>query len=219
MAYNRRVKAMPRLLTSNAGVSRSSRQMVRPGSKPVLLLAVATARLALGFRGMPAPLGPRGTIGAMTLVRGSEFEADGELWGGYCDPFTPTPGRYRRTCRVVPRIHRLFIGYGDLEATMKASASAWKQLKWQMWIDGHPIDLPSFGTDVRKLYNVQGGGKNEFLREWSVILTGATPGTHLIRIEARAPPGQSMPPGRSPSGPDWDPRSVWRRVGRRLSRV
>jgi hypothetical protein len=174
---------------SHAVVTRPSQQVVRPGGRPVLLLAVAMALLAAGFRGMPAPVGPRGTIGAMTLVRGSEFEADGELWGGYCDPFTPTPGRYTRTCRVMPRIHRLFIGYGDLEPTMKASASAWKQLKWQMWLDGHTIDLPPFGTDVRKLYNVQGGGEDGFLREWSVILTGGTPGKHVIRYRSESPSG------------------------------
>jgi len=125
----------------------------------------------------------------MTLVRGSEYEADAELWGGFCEPFTPEPRRYNRTCSSVPRIHRLFIGYGDLEPTAKASASVWKRLKWDSWLDGRRIDLPRFGTSERTLYNVQGGGKNMILREWSVILTGATPGKHVIRYRSEGPSG------------------------------
>jgi hypothetical protein len=162
---------------------------VRRASLCVLLSAVTMALLAAGSRSSPPPTGPGGKIGAMTLVRGSEYEADAELWGGFCEPFTPEPRRYNRTCRVVPRIHRLFIGYGDLEPTMKASTSAWKQLKWNLWVDGHPIDLPRFGTSERTLYNVQGGGKNMILREWSVILTGATPGKHVIRYRTESPSG------------------------------
>jgi len=162
---------------------------VRGRSVCVLLLTVTMALLAAGFRSAPPRIGPGGKIGTMTLARGSEYEADAELWGGFCDPFTPNPGRYNRTCRAVPRIHRLFIGYGDLEPTVKASRSAWKQLRWSLWLDGHSVDLPRFGTDVRTLYNVQGGGKNAILREWSVILTGATPGKHVIRYRSESPAG------------------------------
>jgi hypothetical protein len=149
----------------------------------VLLLKVTTL-LAAGFRSTSPLVEPGGKIGTMTLVRGSEYEADAELWGGPCDPFTPTPGRYNRKCSV-PRIHRLFIGYGDLEPTMKASISAWKTLKWQLWLDGRPVDLAPFGTDVRKLQ----GGENGFLREWSIILTGETPGKHVLRWRSEAPSG------------------------------
>jgi hypothetical protein len=72
---------------------------------------------------------------------------------------------------------------------MKASTSAWKQLKWELWLDGRSVDLTPFGTDVRKLYNVQEGGENGFLREWSVILMGATPGKHVIRYRSGGPSG------------------------------
>jgi hypothetical protein len=146
------------------------------------------ALLAVGLRSSPPSVGPGGKLGTMTLVRGREYEADAELWGGFCDPFTPTPGRYNRTCSV-PRIHRLFIGYGDLEPTLKASRSVWKQLRWELWLDGRRIDLPRFGTSERTLYDVQGSGKNMILREWNVILTGATPGKHVIRYRTESPSG------------------------------
>jgi hypothetical protein len=162
---------------------------VRRGSAGVLLLTVTVALLAAGFRSSPPALGPGDKIGTMTLVRGNEHEADQELWGTYCAPLIPKPGRYNRTCRVVPRIVRLFIGYGDLESTMKASASAWKKLKWESWLDAHPIDLPRFGTDVRTLDTVQVGGKNAILREWSVIVNGATPGRHVIRYRSESRSG------------------------------
>jgi hypothetical protein len=154
----------------------------------VLFLAASLAVLAAGFRSAPSLVDPGGKIGKMTVVRGGEHEASAEIWGGYCDPFTPNPGRYNRTCRIVPRLLRLFIGYGDLEPTMKASASTWKKMKWELWIDGRPVDLPRFGTDVRTLFNVLGQGKNGILREWSVILTGAT-GKHVIRYRSDGPAG------------------------------
>jgi hypothetical protein len=164
------------------------RNMMRRGSAGVLLLAVTAALLAAGFRGSAPAAGPGAKIGAMTLVRGNEHEADDELWGRYCASSTPKPGRYSRTC-TVPRVQRLFIGYGDLEPTMSASVSAWKKLKWKLWLDGRPVDLPPFGTDVRTLVTVQIGGKNAVLREWSVILTGATPGKHVIRYRNTSPAG------------------------------
>ena len=91
----------------------------------MLLSTVTVALLAAGFRGSSPPaLGPGSKIGAMTLVRGNEHEADQELMGAYCAPLIPKPGRYNRTCRAVPRVVRLFIGYGDSESTMKASAGS-----------------------------------------------------------------------------------------------
>jgi len=154
----------------------------------VLLFTVTVALYAAGFRSSSPAVGPGGKIGAMTLIQGNEHEADDELWGRYCAPSIPKPGRYSRACSV-PRVERLFIGYGDLEPSMSASIAAWKKLKWKLWLDGRPVDLPPFGTDVRTLDTVQIGGKNAILREWSVILTGATPGKHVIRYRSVSPSG------------------------------
>jgi hypothetical protein len=156
---------------------------MRPGSVFVFLLMTA-ALLESGFRSAPSPVQPGGRIGTMSLVRGIEREADAELWGLFCDAVIPKPGRYRRTCSV-PRVQRLFIGFGDWEKTQKALESAWKELSWDLWLDGRQVNLRGFGTSERTLYSFPAaGGKNVILREWSVILVGVTPGTHVIRYRS-----------------------------------
>jgi len=151
----------------------------------LLLLPVTAVLLGTGFSNSPPPVGPGGKIGAMTLARGIEHKADAELWGPLgCDGVIPKPGRYRRTCSV-PFVRRLFIGYGDWERTRRALDSVWKQLKWDLWLDGRHVNLSRFGTSERTLYYFRpAGGKNVILREWSVILIGVTPGKHVIRYRS-----------------------------------
>jgi hypothetical protein len=84
-------------------------------------------------------------------------------------------------------VARLFIGYGDWERTQKALDSAWRQLKWDLWVDGRRVELPRFGTSERTLYYfAPAGGKNAILREWSVTLVGVTSGKHVIRYRRSA---------------------------------
>jgi hypothetical protein len=153
-----------------------------------VLLVVTAALIASGLRSAPPLVGPGDKIGTMTLIRGSEREADTELWGLYCDAVIPTPGRYRRTCSsppFVPHLRRLFIGYGDWERTRKALNSVWKQLKWDLWFDGHRVNLSRFGYSERRLYNFPAaGGRQVLLREWSVIVAGVTKGRHVIRYRS-----------------------------------
>jgi hypothetical protein len=150
-----------------------------------VVVVVAAALPASGFRNSPPPIGPGGKIGTMTLVRGIESKADDELWR-FCAPDIPKPGTYHRTC-FVPRIERLFIGYGDWERTRKALDSAWKQLKWDLWFDGRRVDLPRFGTSERTLYYYPpAGGKNVILRMWSVTLLRITSGKHVIRYRSQS---------------------------------
>ena len=148
-----------------------------------VLVALAVALLAGGFRSSPPPVRPGGKIGTMTLVRGIEHGADDEIWR-FCNAVIPKPGRYRRTC-FVPRVERLFIGYGDWERTRKALDSRWRQLRWDLWFDGRQVDLPRFGTSERTLYYFPpAGGKNVILREWSVVLVGVASGKHVVRYRS-----------------------------------
>jgi hypothetical protein len=155
-----------------------------------VLLALAAVLMGSGFRSGPPPVGPGDKIGTMTLVRGTENEAGTHLWGGYCDAVIPKPGRYRRTCSsppFVPRLRRLFIGYGDWERTRKALDSVWKQLQWDLWFDGRRVNLSRFGASERPLYNFPAaGGKQVILREWSVIVIGVTPGKHVLRYRSES---------------------------------
>jgi hypothetical protein len=146
----------------------------------LVLVAVLVALLAGGFGSSPPPVRPGGKTGTMTLVRGIERRADDEIWR-FCKALIPKPGRYRRTC-FVPRVERLFIGYGEWERTQKALDSVWRQLRWALWFDGRRVDLPRFGTSERTLYAPPGAaGKNVILREWSVNVVRVTSGKHVIR--------------------------------------
>jgi hypothetical protein len=148
-----------------------------------VLPLVVVVLLAGGFGGSPPPVRPGGKIGTMTLVRGIEHKADDEIWR-FCKAVIPKPGRYRRGC-FVPRVERLFIGYGDWARTRMGLDSVWRQYKWDLWLDGRPVDLPRFGTSERTLYYFPpAGGKNAVIREWSVTLVGVTSGKHVIRYRS-----------------------------------
>ena len=119
----------------------------------------------------------------MTLVRGTSVQADLKLFDS-CDPVILKPGSVRRSCRV-PHVRRLFVGYGEFEPTRKALARSWSRTRWSLWLDGRAVDLPAFGTSDRILYAFPAaGGKDVVLREWKVILVGATPGKHRLRYRS-----------------------------------
>ena len=164
--------------------------MVRRGSLCVVS-ALAVVMLGSGWRSSAPPVRPGGKIGTMTLVRGTPSEAD-EKFFDFCNPVILNPGPIRRSCRV-PRVHRLFIGYGDFEPTRKALDAAWKHLKWSLWVDGRRVSLAPFGTSDRTLFAFPGArGKDVILREWRVILVGVTPGKHTIRYQATTLPARTI---------------------------
>jgi hypothetical protein len=145
-----------------------------------VLLQVTAALLGGGCRSSPRSAEPGDEIGTMTLVRGTEHQADEEIFA-YCNAVISKARRYHRSCNV-PRARLLFVGYGDWERTRGALNSAWKQLKWDLWLDGRQVRLSRFGSAERLLYAFPpAGGKTVILREWSVILVGATPGKHTLR--------------------------------------
>jgi hypothetical protein len=138
---------------------------------------------ALGFASSNSGLGPGDKVGAMTLQRGTSYEADEKLFD-HCNPVVYTSGVLRRTC-TVPRVRRVFVGYGDFFATKKALDKAWKETKWNLWVDGHAVDLRAFGTADRILHAFPPAGyKDVILREWLVTLVGATPGKHTVRYRS-----------------------------------
>jgi hypothetical protein len=95
------------------------------------------------------------------------------------------PGTYKRLCKV-PRVSRLFVGYGDFAPTRKAIDLDSKQSKWDAWIDGRSVDLPAFGTSDRTLFGFPAaGGKDVILREWRLMLLDVPPGEHSIRYRNR----------------------------------
>jgi hypothetical protein len=149
-------------------------------------LAAIGAALACVAQAQPAPtpLGPGDTVGTMTLARAAYRDGLLSIFA-FCEPRTYAPAVYHRHC-TVPRTHRLFVGYGDFEATYPALVRAWRRERWRLRVDGHEVRLADFGTDDRVLYDYPPGeGRNSILREWRVLLLDPTPGRHLIRYITR----------------------------------
>jgi len=147
----------------------------------VVAVAMGAAFTAVG--GAAAQVEPGDRLGRMAVVRGTVATADHKLFDT-CDPVILTSGRYERRCGVVPHVNRLFIGYGLFAPTRKI-AQVWAGTTWKAWFDGHPLALSAFGSSDRTLYAFPpAGGKNVTLREWRVMLVGATRGRHAIRYRA-----------------------------------
>jgi hypothetical protein len=87
----------------------------------------------------------------------------------------------------VPRVRRLFIGYGTFEPPSEID-EAWATETWAAWLDRRRIRLPAFGTSDRTLFTFgPAGGQDVTLREWHVMLVRATPGRHTIRYRIQSP--------------------------------
>ena len=144
----------------------------------------ASARVVGG-----AAIDPGTPVDGMSVVQGLAQEADAGLFtDSYCDPVVTSPGRRTRTCRAIPRVRNLFVGHGVF-APKKSIAAAWNQATWQMWIDGQRVSLSRFGHTDRWLYRYPPADfRNVVLREWSIVLVGAT-GRHSIRHRTHWPQG------------------------------
>ena len=122
----------------------------------------------------------------MLVVQGPATRANTALFGVYCRPDIVESGRYRRSCGPVPRVRRLFVGYGVFALNPRMLSGAWSPSSWSMWIDGERVSLDEFGTSDRWLYQYKpAGGRDAVLREWSVTLAQPTPGQHTIRYRFR----------------------------------
>ena len=149
--------------------------VITVGLLALVVVATATANIE-----------PSDRVRGMLVVQGPATRAQTALFGIYCDPIT---GRHRDTCRDVPRVRRLFVGYG-IWGSKAAVSRLWKPSEWSMWIDGQRVSLDEFGTTDRTLYKyAPAGGKDVTLREWSVTLANPTPGRHTIRYRFRLPRG------------------------------
>jgi len=82
-------------------------------------------------------------------------------------------------------VKRLFVGYGVF-ALPREINKVWAPSTWTAWLDGRRIRLAAFGSSDRRLSRFPpAGGKDATLREWRVMLLGATPGRHAIRYRFR----------------------------------
>jgi hypothetical protein len=151
----------------------------------VVIPVIAVAALASVASGASErPLKPGDRVGRITLARATVATADQKLFDT-CNPVILRSGTYRRRCAQIPRVRRLFIGYG-LFATPGEIGPLWTKTTWLAWFDDHRVALQRFGASDRTLYGFPpAGGKNVTLREWRVMLLGVTPGRHTLRYRWR----------------------------------
>lgn len=143
--------------------------------------------------GAPAAAGsdvaiePGSRVNGMQIVQGVAEDANATVFGTICDPVVRRPGRQTRSCGRLPRLKRIFVGYG-IAAPAKEIDRAWRALSWEMWIDGRRVSLRRFGHTDR-LFGTSDPAVNETLwREWSVTLIDAR-GGHSIRYRVRTRQG------------------------------
>jgi len=144
----------------------------------------ASITASFSFGATVSPLRPGDRVGRMTLAKATVATADEKLFDT-CDPVILRNGRYRRQCGLLPRVRRLFIGYGVF-AVPREIGRLWTMTTWLAWLDGHRVALQKFGISDRTLYNFPpAGGKDVTLREWRLMLLGVTPGRHTLRYRWR----------------------------------
>jgi hypothetical protein len=144
------------------------------------LVALATLLVLTGWSVTSSQLEPGDRVRGMVLAEGTVATADQKLFD-ICDPVIVKSGASYRRCGQVPRVRRLFVGYG-LFAPPHDIDAAWVPTRWTAWFDGRRIKLTAFGTSDRTLYAFPpAGGQDVTLREWRVMLIGAKPGRHTIR--------------------------------------
>jgi hypothetical protein len=153
-----------------------------------LVLAIVGSLVVLTAWGAtPRDLKPGDRLGRMTLLRGTVATADQKLFD-ICDPIAGHARSFRR-CGLVPRVRKLFIGYGWFAPPRRINAE-WARIRWSGWLDGHRIQLIKFGWSDRTLFAFPpAGGKDVTLREWRVMLVGATQGRHTLRYRVQDPSG------------------------------
>jgi hypothetical protein len=102
-------------------------------------------------------------------------ETDTTIFDITCDPIRLEPGIHESHCRV-PQLPRLMVGFGNIAASPELLEQEWRAQRWQLYLDGHEVDLAAFGTLADRPY-VAG----TWIRLWAVTLVSPTPGQHTLR--------------------------------------
>jgi hypothetical protein len=154
------------------------------------LCALLSVTTATAVQDNGATIEPWERVNGMLVVQAPRPWAETQaLFGHYCAPDILESGRVSRTCSEVPRMRRLFVGYG-VWGSKAAISKLLHASAWNLWIDGRRVRLDAFGTADRTLHRYPPAGlKDVTLREWSVALARPTPGRHTIRYRFRLPQG------------------------------
>ena len=96
-------------------------------------------------------------VGTMRLLKGTEATADHKLFDTWGDPVILKSGRFARQCGSVPKVKRLFIGYGVF-AVPSSINKVWAPSAWSVMVRRSPH--PSSGVRLvgPNALSVSGGG-------------------------------------------------------------
>ncbi len=122
---------------------------------------------------------PRTTLGEMTMRKAPNQDEMALTMWDYCDPLAgeTEPGPFALECST-PQLPQLFIGNGIFAGSTEELDLYWPTMTWELEFDGHPVDLPAFGTiDV----TWQEGP----FRFWNVVVEAPTAGKHTVRYVIR----------------------------------
>jgi hypothetical protein len=158
-------------------------------ARATVAIIIAAVLVSTAYGAETSGLRPGDRLGSMRLTKGMAATADLKLFD-ICDPIVIGSGSQTRRCGRVPRVRRLFIGYGSFDLPGKIE-NLWTKTRWSSWIDGRPINLAAFGSSDRTLTAFPpAGGKDVTLREWRIMLVRATPGRHTLRYRSVGPDGK-----------------------------
>ena len=159
-----------------------------------LTAALAALILAPGSAatiGRSEAIDPGTRVNGMLVVQGLARNADAELFGVICDPDVLGPGTRSRSCGTLPPVRRIFVGHGIWVVNEGRLEPLWAAYarRTEMWIDGRRVSLARFGHSDRLLPGyAPARGRDAFLREWSIVLVGAS-GRHSIRYRTQSRSG------------------------------
>jgi predicted small lipoprotein YifL len=143
------------------------------------MVLVFTA-IAVASCGPADKLWPSDKIGPMWVNRYGHSNSQ-SIWEFCSDRMTITPGAQTTDC-TVPWVDELFIGYGVRGLDAAQRDTLWAARTWELYIDGHEVDLPAFNVaDFNMESDSELGGVIYAYRLWRIRLRKIPEGVHTLR--------------------------------------
>lgn len=145
------------------------------------LLVLTTACQAAGQSFSATMFRPGDTLGGMTLTTGAQDAVP--VWA-FCSPAQHVGNTTTSDCNV-PLVSRLAVGHIIMPGDDALSRLDWSESRWELTIDGQPIDLKSFGTysfALPAMSHDPSPVREVFVHftAWDVVLADLNPGQHTI---------------------------------------
>jgi hypothetical protein len=162
------------------------------------LLALSLAACSLPSRSAPPAavaalpeeaLRPGDALSGMRLSTGSDEVVS--LW--LLCPAGTVAGPVTTVACDLPDVPQLAIGPSGFVLPATAKVSDWSRLRWELSLDGSPVNLAAFGAyEVLRPRKAPHGRDAYFaFPAWDVVLSHPTPGQHTLRAAVQLPPASA----------------------------